>query len=488
MLLQTPSIHPKNDQEAYEAAYHNAGAYLALLHGQPLGKMHRKMAAHALRHQRQYQEIPRGHGKTIAHADLLTWFIGRDPTLRCKPVGSTYDQSVKTTKYIRNVIESEVFQRTFPGVTIPSSDRSCEAFTVTFEGRKPRDPTIEANGIMGRAGGRFDILWLDDIADLQNSILKPAEREKVKEAVRTNWLPMMDYGDGRPERLRVWKTATPYHEADITADWRREHAKDGSLLRMPCIGLQSPWAKAFPEEVLAMMREAQGPIGYARAYELIPLSNAMLIFSPEWLMGNLWTSLPPVPVRTIATVDWGFGKKESSKADPDWSVCQVAHVYANGHSYGVEILRAREPMPVFKRRVAAMCERLGVTTVFAEGNGPQDGSVQELREACKCAVVGLPRSTDKHWRATEVQSYVEQGKYHLPAGSDGSVRADFLPVYEEMIGFPAASHDDCLDTAIDICKQAMTIRHGSGAAVKVAGNNPRLFGHRDPLQGNRLIR
>lgn len=462
---------------AIAAARERPDAFLSLCIGRHVVGLQRQMLAHALAHPSWYAELPRGHAKTSTYAHLLAWMIGRRPSLRAKIISQTDPDAAETSRFVQDIVTSEVFHACFPDIKLHPRRRGVEAWAVLAPGMaSKRDATVKASGILGRTGGRADILWLDDVCDLRNAILNPGDRAKVKEAYANVWLPMLDATSRHT--TRTWRTATPWHTDDITADWRKSAQKRGTLLRTPCVGLVSPWPEFWTPELLAERQEEMGPIGYARAYELVPLSADLLVFKPEWLLGNLWHSLPPSAAvrRVIAAVDWAYSTKSAEKPDPDYSACQVAAIDGQGHAYALEVIRERVPLPVFRRRVDELCQRHGVTTIYAEGNGPQDGAVQELRECCRIPVVGLQRQTDKHWRATEVQSYVAAGKYHLPAGADGGVRADFAAVFDEMAGFPAASHDDCLDTAIDICREAMRAPVGRGSGIgSSSGMAGRLF-------------
>lgn len=462
--------------QAIEAARDNPAAFIALCLGAPVADIQRDLLALALGQHHWYAEIPRGHGKTSTIAYLMAWWIGRRPTTRFKIIGKTDPEAEDTSRFVRDIVGTDIYRAVFPSVTLKPGENTVTKWSVVVPGMLPRrDTTIQASGIFGRTSGRADILVLDDICDLRNSIIQPSQRAAVKEAVSNIWLPMLDPTSRHANR--TWRTATPFHVDDITADWRRSFAESGALLRRPCVGLQSPWPEHFTPDVLEQRRRAMGPIAYARAYELQPLSSDLLVFRPEWVLGHLWTELPPMTRRVIAAVDWAYSAKSAQKPDPDWSVCQVARIAGNGDAYAVELLRVRAPLPEFRRQVAALCARHGVTTIYAEGNGPQDGAVQELRDCCRIPVVGLQRQTDKHWRAIEVQSFVAAGKYRLPAGEGGGVRADFAPLFDELVGFPAAEHDDCLDTAIDLCRQAMTDGQTmpKGAIQTVPAGDGRLF-------------
>jgi len=436
--------------QAVEAARTNPAVFVGMVTGHNPPPLQRRIIAHVLRNPSFYVELPRGHMKTTTLAALMAWYIGAYPHDRNKVISQNDEVAFKTVGFIRNIVESNVFREVFPEV-YPVDDG---ATRLTVRRTKfMRDPTLEGSGVFGRASGRSDRIWFDDVADLRNSILQPALRDQVKEAVRNNWLPMLDYSRGKPPS--VWRSNTPYHDADITADWRKIHAEKKTLLREPCIGLRSPWPEVFTEAVLEGNRAEMGPIGYARAYELVPLSSDTFVFKPEWLLDPMVKAIDlPRGTRTVAAIDWGYSSKERGKEDPDWSVCIVAEMDGRGHCYPTDILRVREPFPVFMRMCEGLLKRRNCPAVIAEVNGPQRGIADAFQDTTGILVIGATRSSDKMLRAAAVQPFVMAKRLHLPMDDGGSVRKDFQPALDEMIAFPAGSHDDCVDVLVDLCGEA----------------------------------
>jgi predicted phage terminase large subunit-like protein len=284
-------------------------------------------------------------------------------------------------------------------------------------------------------------------------VQQPALRAQVKEAWSNNWLPMADPTQARPPR--VWKVGTPYHVADIMADWRREHDDDRTALWLPVHNYVSPWPEAFTPEYLRRRREKMGPVAYARAYELVPISSDTLIFSPTWL--DLYDEIPESEIKRggemVATFDFAYAEKRL-KDDPDWSVCLIGWLSRSGNVWLTDMLRARKPFPEFKRDALTRCARAGVTRARAEANGPQRGIVQQLNNDAPFPVVGIERSADKITRATEQQAFVEAGRLHIPGrkGPTGETvpTATFAPLWDEMTTFPASEHDDTVDAVVDM--------------------------------------
>jgi predicted phage terminase large subunit-like protein len=448
-------MHPN---EAIAEARVNPLAFMALCMGRPCGAIHAALVTYLLDTKDCYCELPRGHGKTTTGAMTLAWLLGHYPWLRIKIVGSTDPEAGKTSSMIREIVESETYRLIFPHVRIRPGDTSKTAWRLVGARQGARDATVEALGIMGRAGGRFDILWTDDISDLRNAVLIPAEREKVKEAYYSNWMPMRDIASKSPFVPRNWNTATPYHTDDITGDFRRIHAEAGSILRMPCTvtgGRRvSPWPEVFTSEQLEEQYRKMGAMAYARAYELVPLSSDLLIFRPEWF--EYWRpNTLPANTRTIAAIDWGYGKREQDRAQPDYSVCIIGEVDWRKHLYLTDVLRVREPFPTFARMAAALLERRGVSVVLAEGNGPQRGIYDQFALMTQQPMICVERTKDKHIRAAGAQPFIQAGSLKFPCDDTGKVLPAFQPVIDEMCSFPAGAHDDCVDVVVDLCGEAV---------------------------------
>lgn len=443
--------------------------------------MHDELQFHLDDHVNAYCELPRGHGKTNQMAGRVAWEIGRNPLIRVKIVGSSDDEATKTVTMIKKIIESDEYRKVFPEVEPDKGTTWGNTSFTVKRSRFLRDPTVEAVSVFGRAGGRADLLIADDICDLRNSVQQPAMRDQVKDHWKTIWLPTLDRS---AKRVRQWKFGTPYHVADITSEWREYHRDSGGLFRRPVVGNRSPWTEAYTPELLDDLRKQYGPIAYARAYELSPVSSDQLVFDHAWLDRSMYEGSVPDFVRTtgqaIAATDFAFSDKTVRKGDPDWSVLIAGYRSMDGFCYVDRVVRARVPFPEWKRICARECATLGVGMLMAEANGPQIGLVQQLAEACdRTVVVPVVRTKDKLTRASEKQPFVEAGRLRLRR-QDGRVCREHEVLYDEMTTFPAGDHDDTVDAAVDLMQACMQGGYGLTARPQLSssGRNPlwRLYG------------
>ena len=448
-----------------EAARHDPVIGVGFLMGVRQYPIHATLQNHLTRFRNCYIEFPRGHGKTTQVLGRVAWETGRAAfvdraVLRTKYIQQTDDEAKKSVRAIKGVMQSDAFALLFPGVTVDDANSGAKRITLNLtnsSGRVVRDAAIEASGIFGHAGGRFDQIVGDDVCDLQNAIQRPMLREQVKAAWANNWLPMADISaESEP---RKWKLGTPYHVADITAEWRKFHASDGSLLRIPVVGMESPWGEVFTEAHMESIREEMGPIAFGRAYQLVPVSADMLIFPPEWIDGAMVDRVPEFVLthgRRVAAFDFAYSEKRVEGNNPDWSVCIVGILF-QGQLYVVDMLRIRATYPEFKRRAIEMCRRHGVAMGWAEANGPQKGIVQQFSLDAPFSVAPIMREKDKVTRAAEVQGFVEAGSLHLLGNrrKGGLEPIEKLQVLrDEMSCFPAGENDDTVDAVVDLISES----------------------------------
>lgn len=427
-----------------------------------------------------YVELPRGHSKTATLSLRLAWEIGRNPNIRIKYVGSNEVEASKTVTMIKRILEGDMFSLVFPEIRRDKDNWGNTALTVQRSKTALRDPTIEAVPVLGRAGGRSDLLVFDDICDMRNAVMQPSAREQVKEFVKNNWLATRDRTN-LEHPPRTWRIGTPYHVADITADWREYHGKRGSLFRRPVVNFQSPWPEKWSVEAMRELREEFGAFAFARAYELVPVSSDQIVFRAAWLDQGFWHEMPDHVRATgtpIGAIDFAFNKKSAEKPNPDYSILLAGRRSMQGEGFVERMIRVRESFPEFKRQAAAMCSQMGIRDVWCEASGTQRGLVQQLQtDYPQVRWHMVERSADKITRASERQTFVEQGRLRLRSNREMTEPTEELrPLYEELSTFPASEHDDCVDAAVTFMSVVDRGATGSRSAPStVSSGKPRLW-------------
>ncbi len=470
-ILETTLLFPDGRamaaQPLIEACRHDPNPFVEYVMDVSQAPIHERIQDHYTVHDDCYVEQHRGIGKTVQTCAREAWDIGRDPEQIGKYIQVNQPEAAKSVDIIKQIIESPRYRHVFPNIRPDPMLWGKTAFRVQREGLQ-RDPTVEACGIFGHAGGRATKMVFDDVCDLENAVRKAGMRGQVKEAYRNTWLPQLT-GD----RKIVRRIGTCWHVSDITAEWRTECGDAGTLLRNPVVGWKSPDPGRFNKQELLAWRARLGVIGYARAFELKPVSSEVLVFEDDWLLASMYT---PDQItdwqrdnsRVVAAVDWAYTEKKMTptKGDPDWSVMLVAVLSADGHIFLTGMIRKREGFPKFKRRAIRYGVLQKISLCKAESGGPQIGIVDQFNEDAPFPVMGGFRSKDKITRAIGCQAFVESGRFHILGrrGAGGGMEPvpALRPLYDEMLAFPADEHDDCVDAALDLISEQI----GSGALAE----------------------
>jgi hypothetical protein len=172
---------------------------------------------------------PWGHGKSVNLICALTaWMLAIDPSLMVRIVTNSDENAKGRMRLIRAIMESERYTLLFPHVTFLR-----KATDETLHLDRPRgglsaNPSVIASTIgSSRAGPRCNVLLIDDVADLENSVLRPADRAKVAQSVKgsakSRLIPRKT-NERRPFYGLCSQIGTRWHEED----WWGETLRSGA--------------------------------------------------------------------------------------------------------------------------------------------------------------------------------------------------------------------------------------------------------------------
>jgi len=192
-------------------------------------------------------QAPRNHGKTQRMARAWPeWMLGRSTmprlgdrqNLRLKLFANTDKFAARTIQQVeRDITSNDRVRAVFPDMRPDrTGDWTKHAFYLRREDNE-RDPSYEGYGIGSTAtSGRADGVILDDVCDLSNSILHPAEREKVLTVLDADmihlcepWAWIVDIG-------------TAWHELDANAKLMKRAGWKWTVYRVQ----KHPGAKMVP--------------------------------------------------------------------------------------------------------------------------------------------------------------------------------------------------------------------------------------------------
>ena len=385
-------------------------------------------------HRRAQVELPRDHGKTLQVCGRLVWELGRNPALRVRLVCATEALALERGRFLREAIAGNPRVRiVFPGLR-PAQPWQSGSFTVVRSARSV-GPTLAAVGVgAGSIGARADLLVCDDIVDVR-ALHSRSERERVKDAFHNNLMNLLE-PDGR-----VWCLSTPWHNADLNADLRKNPAY--VLFRRGVGADLSPvWPEKWPRERLAERRAEIGEAAFSRGYRLLAVDPGEVTIRPEWI--QFWTDRVEVYDRFVLAVDPAV----SASASADASALIVAgRVGAVVHCLAALARRVTAP------DLVALIDQLDRTwkpdVILFESNAAFAGIRDLLRRQTRFGsrIQGVTQSRSKAARLAAFAVAVQAGSFLLEGIPGGGPVPGQRELFEEMSTIPFAPHDDLTDAA-----------------------------------------
>lgn len=349
---------------------------------------------------------------SISLAARVLWELGRNHELRVKIVSSVDDSAIAILSVIHDSIErNERLHRVFPTLEL-DYDKGVQKDALYIKREIiQRDFTIKAYGVLSSAaGGRADILIMDDVVEYANAIKNPAMRVKVLDAVRRIWFPL------KSNFARMWWVCTPYHAEDATHALRRDEAFDqewwtpaeifepqfdaeGNPIYddegKPVYTKTVLWPEEWPQTKLDAKKREIGLLAYTQQYLLRVQSDEDLTFPLEALMpsfdSSLWRIGQAYPVETengLIPSDWPtFGGIDLAAATNQRGAYSVIWTLAlcpeNDRLYLKEMIRKKVKFPPLLREIESAFDRHKWQFAIVENNAFQKAVETELDEKHK---------------------------------------------------------------------------------------------------------
>lgn len=330
------------------------------------------------------------------------WELGRNPELRVKIVTASDGLATKTVMSIKQHIESNWrLKLVFPELKPQDGGTWASHALTVARTSKARDCSVESFGVeSAAAGGRADLLILDDIVDWRNAIKHPSLRELVKGVYREVWSNILA-NDGREVFC-----GTIYHSDDLcselmndttglytkvvlpvvwTTELANQHGRPKSIVGTPV------WSERWTKEDVEFRLKKNGRRVFERQFMLQALPGEDRIFSNSAIANSKLESYdfatwdqPGSPV----SVDWprymGVDLASSLRKKSSYTVMfTIAVDPETRRRYPLNIVRRRMKFPETIRMIVAQYDRFRHTKILVENNAYQDAVISDISEEYK---------------------------------------------------------------------------------------------------------
>ncbi len=364
----------------------------------------------------------------------ILWELGNDPNLRIKLFCQSDSKACERIDELAEHIKHNAqFREVFPWVSKSTRRQDWSKHKLTIHRtRIGKDVTVEGLGILSSAtGGRADLIIADDVVDYRNAIVYPKAREQLKKAWKEDISNLLE-PDGR-----IWYIATPWHQADLTAELRG-NPQFAKMFDAIDENLTPLWPDKWPTKSLEDRREEIGTFAFSRAFHCKAVSDDETPIKPHWI--RFYDSLPGNRLALIKTVDPAIKKGVRN----DYSMIATWLITDTWDLYLTRLTRERYIFPELYDRILREAAEDHPDKIIVESISGFAAIAQQLVAKTPLHVEEVPSCPDKFTKAHEVGFYAEQGNIWIP-GVDGKPAPHVDIFFEELTLFPVADHDESVD-------------------------------------------
>lgn len=387
--------------------------------------------------------MPPRHTKSEFASYLLpAWFMGNNPGMKIIQSTHTAELAVNFGRKVRNLIDSDDYQKIFKGVELQSDSKAAGRWSTSQGGE------YFAVGVGGAIAGKgADLFIVDDPHTEQEAIL--AAHDPTVYDKTFDW-----YTSGPRQRLqpggRIVIVMTRWGKRDLTgrlvqAATERDGTSEWEVIELPAImpSGEPLWPGYWSKDALQALK-AELPAGKWNAqYQQQPTNEEGAIIKREWW--RRWQKdRPPAVEYVIVSADTAYTKNNRS----DYSAFTVWGIF-NSEDDGTNIIlldafKERLEFPDLKARAVEIYKEWQPDTFLIESKASGLPLIHELRNAGVPVSEFTPTraSGDKIMRANSVSDLFASGVVWAPE------RRWADEVIEDCAAFPNGAHDDLVDATV----------------------------------------
>ena len=376
--------------------------------------------------------MPPRFGKSQLTSWLLpAWIVGNSPNKKIIMASHTAELSLRFGRMVRNLIDSDEYQKVFPEVSLNLDSKAAGRFDMS-------------------GGGEYrgaDLLIIDDPhSEQQGQSADPKIFENTYE-----W-----YLSGPRQRLQpggaIIIVMTRWGKKDLCGSILKDSiTRDGSdqweIIELPAIlpSGRSLWEDFWKIEELESIK-ATLPVSHWEAqYQQNPVSEESALVKREWW--KIWEEKDP-PSCEFLIQSWDTAFLKTQRAD--YSACTTWGVFYKENDDGylapqiilLDAFQERLEFPELKRRAYEQYNSWMPDAFIVEAKAAGSPLIFELRK------IGIPvqeftpsRGNDKIARVNAVADLFASGSVWCPAKRWAE------EVMEQFASFPVGDHDDLVDSS-----------------------------------------
>jgi len=384
--------------------------------------------------------MPPRHTKSEFASYLLpAWFLGNFPEKKIIQTSHTAELAVGFGRKVRNLVDSDVFSETFPGVGLQADSKAAGRWNTNHRG------DYFAIGVGGAVTGKgADILIIDDPHSEQEAALaatSPEIYDKVYE-----W-----YTSGPRQRLQpggsIVIVMTRWSQRDLTGQVLKADAQRGGegweVIEFPAIlpSGKPLWPSFWSLAELEALREELPNGKWQAQYQQNPVGNESAIIKRDWWK---WWEEDNPPECEYILQSWDTAFEKNNRADysagTTWGVF-THHKDSQKYLILLNTYKKRVEFPELKRDVLREYNEYEPDTLIVEKKASGAPLIYDLR------AMGIPvseytpgKGQDKFARLNSVSDIIASGKVWVPRTRWAEELVD------EIASFPSGEHDDLVDS------------------------------------------
>jgi predicted phage terminase large subunit-like protein len=383
--------------------------------------------------------MPPRHTKSEFASYLLpAWFLGNFPEKKIIQTSHTAELAVGFGRKVRNLVDSDAFSETFPGVGLQADSKAAGRWNTNKRG------DYFAIGVGGAVTGKgADILIIDDPHSEQEAamaVTSPEVYDKVYE-----W-----YTSGPRQRLQpggsIVIVMTRWSQRDLTGQVLKADAQRGGegweVIEFPAIlpSGKPLWPSFWSLAELEALREELPNSKWQAQYQQNPVGNESAIVKRDWW--QWWEEdEPPECEYILQTWDTAFEKHQRAdySAGTTWGIF-THHKDQTKNIILLNTYKKRVEWVDLKRDVLREYNEFEPDGLLIEKKATGAPLIYELR------AMGIPvmeytpsKGQDKIARLNSVSDIIASGKVWVPKTRWAEELVD------EIAAFPSGEHDDLVD-------------------------------------------